>query len=94
MTLIHQKQKLTFVKHTNYNMSHPLYGKKIVITGFRDKKLEENIKTFGIIISNSINSKTDLVLVKNKNQDTTKAIRAKELKLPILTLKEFTNKYF
>jgi NAD-dependent DNA ligase len=94
MTLIHQKQKLTFVKHTNYNMSHPLYGKKIVITGFRDKKLEENIKTFGIIISNSINSKTHLVLVKNKNQDTTKAIRAKELKLPILTLKEFTNKYF
>ena len=94
MTLIHQKHKLTFVKHTNYNMSHPLYGKKIVITGFRDKKLEENIKTFGIIISNSINSKTHLVLVKNKNQDTTKAIRAKELKLPILTLKEFTNKYF
>lgn len=93
MTLIHQKEKLTFVKHTNYNMAHPLYGKKIVITGFRDKKIEEKMKTFGIIISNSINSKTHLVLVKNKNQDTTKAIKAKELKLPILTLKEFMSKY-
>jgi len=94
MELINQKNKLTFVKQTNINMSHPLYGKKIVITGFRDKKLEEQFKTFGIVISNSLNSKTDLVLVKNKNQDTTKAIKAQELKIPVLTLKEFTSKYF
>ena len=94
MELINQKSKLRFVKHTNINMAHPLYGKKVVITGFRDKKLEEQFKTFGIIISNSVNSKTHLVLVKNKNQDTTKAIKALELKLPVLTLKEFVSKYF
>ena len=94
MELINQKEKLTFVKHTNYNMAHPLYGKKIVITGFRDKKLEENFKKIGIVLSNSVNSKTHLVLVKNKNHDSTKISKAKELKLPIFTLKEFTNKYF
>jgi len=94
MKLIKQENKLQFVKHTNINMSHPLYGKKIVITGFRDKKFEDLLKTFGIIVSNSVNSKTDLVLVAKKNQDTTKATKAQELKIPVFTIKEFTSKYF
>ena len=94
MTSIKQESKLKYVKHTNINMGHPLYGKKIVITGFRDKKLEEQFKTFGIILTNTVNSKTCLVLVKNKNHDSSKILKAKELKLPIFTLKEFTEKYF
>ena len=94
MTSIKQESKLKYVKHTNINIGHPLYGKKIVITGFRDKKLEEQFKTFGIILTNTVNSKTCLVLVKNKNLDSSKILKAKELKLPIFTLKEFTDKYF
>ena len=94
MTAIKQESKLKYVKHTNINMAHPLYGKKIVITGFRDKKLEEQFKTFGIILTNAVNSKTCLVLVKNKNHDSSKILKAKQLKLPIFTLKEFTDKYF
>ena len=94
MTSIKQESKLKYVKHTNINIGHPLYGKKIVITGFRDKKLEEQFKTFGIILTNTVNSKTCLVLVKNKNHDSSKILKAKELKLPIFTLKEFTDKYF
>ena len=94
MTAIKQESKLKYVKHTNINIGHPLYGKKIVITGFRDKKLEEQFKTFGIILTNTVNSKTCLVLVKNKNHDSSKILKAKELKLPIFTLKEFTDKYF
>ena len=94
ITSIKQESKLKYVKHTNINIGHPLYGKKIVITGFRDKKLEEQFKTFGIILTNTVNSKTCLVLVKNKNHDSSKILKAKELKLPIFTLKEFTDKYF
>ena len=94
MTAIKQESKLKYVKHTNINIAHPLYGKKIVLTGFRDKKLEEQFKKFGIILTNTVNSKTYLVLVKNKNHDSTKILKAKELKLPIFTLKELTDKYF
>jgi NAD-dependent DNA ligase/DNA polymerase/3'-5' exonuclease PolX len=94
MTVINQQNKLKYVKHTNINIAHPLYGKKIVLTGFRDKKLEEQFKTFGIIVSNQVNSKTHLVLVKNKNHDSSKVNKAKELNIPIFTIKEFTQKYF
>ena len=94
MTVIHQQNKLKYVKHTNINVAHPLYSKKIVLTGFRDKKLEEQFKTFGIIVSNQVNSKTHLVLVKNKNHDSSKVNKAKELNIPIFTIKEFTQKYF
>jgi NAD-dependent DNA ligase/DNA polymerase/3'-5' exonuclease PolX len=94
MTVINQQNKLKYVKHTNVNIAHPLYSKKIVLTGFRDKKLEEQFKTFGIIISNQVNSKTHLVLVKNKNHDSSKVNKAKELNIPIFTIKEFTQKYF
>jgi len=94
MTVIHQQNKLKYVKHTNINVAHPLYSKKIVLTGFRDKKLEEQFKTFGIIVSNQVNSKTHLVLVKNKNHDSSKVSKAKELNIPIFTIKEFTQKYF
>ncbi len=94
MTVIQQQNKLKYVKHTNVNTAHPLYSKKIVLTGFRDKKLEEQFKTFGIIVSKQVNSKTHLVLVKNKNHDSSKLNKAKELNIPIFTIKEFTQKYF
>ena len=67
MSVIKQESKLKYVKHTNINVGHPLYGQKIAITGFRDKKLEEQFKKFGIVLTNTVNSKTCLVLVKNKD---------------------------
>ena len=94
MTAIKQESKLKYVKHTNINVGHPLYGQKIAISGFRDKKLEEQLKKFGIVITNTVNTKTLLVLVKNKDHGSSKTGKALSLKIPIFTLKEFTDKYF
>ena len=94
MTVIKQESKLKYVKHTNINVNHPLYGQKIAITGFREKKLEEQLKKIGIVITNTVNSKTCLVLVKNKDHGSSKTDKAISLKIPIFTIKEFTEKYF
>ena len=94
MKVIKQESKLKYVKHTNINIGHPLYGQKIAITGFRDKKLEEQFKKFGIVITNTVNSKTCLVLVKSKDHGSSKTEKAISLKIPIFTIKEFTEKYF
>ena len=94
MTAIKQESKLKYVKHTNVNVGHPLYGQKIAISGFRDKKLEEQLKKFGISITNTVNTKTVLVLVKNKDHGSSKTGKALSLKIPLFTVKEFTNKYF
>lgn len=94
MTVIKQESKLKYVKHTNINVGHPLYGQKIAITGFRDKKLEEQFKKFGIVLTNTVNSKTCLVLVKSKDHVSSKTDKAISLKIPIFTVKEFTEKYF
>ena len=94
MTVIKQESKLKYVKHTNINVGHPLYGQKIAITGFRDKKLEEQFKKFGIVLTNTVNSKTCLVLVKSKDHGSSKTDKAISLKIPIFTVKEFTEKYF
>lgn len=94
MKVIKQESKLKYVKHTNINIGHPLYGQKIAITGFRDKKLEEQFKKFGIVLTNTVNSKTCLVLVKSKDHGSSKTEKAISLKIPIFTIKEFTEKYF
>lgn len=56
-------------------------NKRIVITGFRNKEIENFIKLNGGIITNSINKKVILIIAKNKNKDTNKIIKAKELKI-------------
>ena len=43
-----------------------MYGKTIVISGFRDKDLENKLKELGVKIGSGVNKKTDILLVKNK----------------------------
>ena len=87
-------KKLTENKEENDSEKHILYEKKIVMTGFRDKELIEKIKEIGGVLSNSVTKTTFLVLVKNKDEDTGKVEQARDLKIPIMTPKEFTDKYF
>uniref|UniRef100_A0A6C0AXS7 DNA polymerase beta n=1 Tax=viral metagenome TaxID=1070528 RepID=A0A6C0AXS7_9ZZZZ len=81
-------------KETEFNEENPLWEKKIVMTGFRDKELMEKIKSVGGEIAASVSKNTFLVLVKDKDVDTSKVDEAKKLGLPIMTPNEFTNKYF
>jgi DNA ligase (NAD+) len=77
-------------------MKHVLNGKNIVITGFRNKEFSKQLKLHGVKESNAVSKKTDFIVVKDKNDTTSKLLKAKELLKPnqILTLDEFTETYF
>jgi DNA ligase (NAD+) len=77
----------------DFDQSHPLYGKSIVMTGFRDAALEEAIKNVGGKIGSSVSSKTFVVLVKDISEDTGKAAEARKLGIPLMTPSEFTKVY-
>jgi NAD-dependent DNA ligase len=76
---------------TNYDTNHPLYGKSIVMTGFRDTELQELIKNVGAKLGSSISKNTFVLLVKDQSaeQDTGKALEAKQLGIPIMTKYDF-----
>ena len=73
--------------------SHPLFGKSIVMTGFRDNSLQETLKNVGAKISGSVSKNTFIVLVKDLDEDTGKVADAKKLGIPLMTPEEFKNKY-
>jgi NAD-dependent DNA ligase len=75
------------------DQSNPLFGKSIVMTGFRDTALQEAIKDVGAKLGSSVSSKTFVVLVKDKDEDTGKANEARKLSVPLMTPEEFTIKY-
>jgi DNA ligase (NAD+) len=63
--------------------------KNIVISGFRDKSLEENIINSGGNIQSSVNNKTDILIVKDQetiDNNTGKVKKALELNIKIITL--------
>ena len=55
---------------------------------------QEVLKNMGAKIGSSLSSKTFVVLVKDKNQDTSKSTEAIKLGVPLMTLNEFKSKYF
>jgi len=75
------------------DQSHPLFGKSIVMTGFRDNAIQEALKNIGAKIGSSVSSKTFVVLVKDKEEDTGKANEARKMNVPLMTPHEFTIKY-
>jgi DNA ligase (NAD+) len=81
------------VEKKDVDQSHPLFGKSIVMTGFRDTALQEALKDVGAKIGSSVSSKTFVVLVKDKEEDTGKANEARKLNVPLMTPQEFTIKY-
>ena len=86
------QSKLT-QSESKVDQSHPLYDKKILLTGFRDKALETEIKARGGKISSSASSKVFIVLVPTMDADTSKANEARRKKLTLMTPEVFTKKY-
>jgi DNA ligase (NAD+) len=74
--------------------SHPLFGKTIVMTGFRDTQIQEDIKNVGAKLGSSVSKNTFIVLVKNTDEDTGKAADARKLGVTLMTPEEFVKKYF
>jgi len=86
------RSKLTHVKY-KVDLSHPLYGKRILMTGFRDKALETAIKAKGGKMTKSVSQNIFVVLVPTMDSDTGKAEEAREKKLTLMIPAAFTKKY-
>lgn len=71
-----------------------LEGKVFVITGKLSKKrkeIEDIIKSLGGKVGSTLNSKTNYLICNDKTSTTTKAVKARELNIPIITEEEFNN---
>jgi NAD-dependent DNA ligase/DNA polymerase/3'-5' exonuclease PolX len=75
------------------NTEHPLYGKKFVMTGFRDKELVEKLLALGAVQGSSVSKNTFVVLVKDIEDDTGKADDARKLNIPLMTPEQFKEKF-
>ena len=75
-------------------VSDSLKGHKIVMTGFRDKNLEDSISERGGKVVGSVSKNTTILVVAKKvNKLTGKLQKASELGIPIYERDEFTKKY-
>jgi len=89
------EEKVLEVK-VNLDESHPLYKKKIVMTGFRDEELVKRLKQVGATVGSSVSKSTFVLLVKNEEAvelGSSKIEEAKELGVPIMSLTAFSNTY-
>jgi len=65
----------------------------VVFTGFRDSILEEIVIENSGKIGSGVNSNTTILLVKDKNSNSSKIVKAEQLGVKIMTRDEFKKKY-
>jgi NAD-dependent DNA ligase len=69
-------------------------GMKVVLSGFRNKKLEEDIIARGGKVTTSVSGNTSvLVLASTAGKPSGKTIKALELGIEVLNMEEFMIKY-
>jgi NAD-dependent DNA ligase len=74
----------TSIPSSSSSSSLLLEGKTFVLTGFRDKELEEKLKSMGAKIGSSVSKNTYMVVVKDMEDSTQKMIDAKRLGINIV----------
>jgi NAD-dependent DNA ligase len=77
----------------NIPTDHPLYGKKWVMTGFRDKDLIQDLLAVGSEQGSAVNKKTALLIVKDLAEENVKVLEAQKLQIPIMTPAQIRAKY-
>ena len=87
------QSKLNYIDDEQVDDSHQLYDKNIIMTGFRDKELTEELEKVGAKLGTAVSKKTFAVIVKDKDDDTGKINEAKKLNIPLFTVEEFKNNY-
>jgi NAD-dependent DNA ligase len=90
--LIESLKNFATFKNTN-QLSNNLNGMKFVFSGFRDKKLEENVVERGGKITTTVSRNTTGLIVLDKKENTEKIKKAKDLGIEIYTKEEFKSKY-
>ena len=76
-----------------HDTSNPLYKKKVVMTKIRDKDIIEYLKEVGGILQDNISSDTFILLVKSKDDSSSKVVKAKEKGITIMTAEEFKSMF-
>jgi NAD-dependent DNA ligase len=74
--------------------SHPLYNKKVVMTKVRDQEIIDKLKEIGGILQDNVNSETFVLIVKSKDDNSSKMTKAKEKGVKIMTPDEFKAEFF
>ena len=84
-------KKLAPEKKKEVDASHVLFGKSIVMTGFRDADLQNRLKELGAKLGSSVSKNTFILLVKDSlaGEDTGKAAEARKLGVKIMTPQQF-----
>lgn len=81
-------------KTPSKNTNGKLSDMKFVMTGFRDKKLEEQIISLGGKMTSSVSKNTEALIVKSKNvKSSGKSKKAEKLGIGIYNVEEFKEKY-
>ena len=81
-------------KNKKVNKSHPLYDKKILMSGFRDESIAMKIRDIGGQISSSVSKHLNFLVVKDNKTAGSKLKKAKEFNnIKIITKDDFVNKY-
>ena len=92
--LAHKLKETLPIASTSIDTSHPLYKKKYIMTGFRDKDLITKLEAVGAEQASSVSKNTFMVIVKTVDETTGKVDEAKKLNIPILTPQMVLEKYF
>lgn len=75
------------------SISNKLDNVRVVITGFRSKELEQLIENNGGNIGTSISRKVNYLIVKDLDENTSKANKAKKLGIPLILEKDFIENF-
>jgi len=73
--------------------SHPLYKKSIVMTGSRDKILEQKLVEIGATIGSSVSKTTFAVITDDLESDSSKVQNAKKLGIPVFIVQGFKDNF-
>jgi len=80
-------------KGIDVNIENNLEGHKIVMSGFRDAELSNNIEKRNGSIMTSVSKNTTILIVKDNTKETSKIIQARALGISIFSKEEFIEKY-
>lgn len=70
-----------------------LRNEKIVMTGFRDKELQEKIEVRGGTVASGVSKNTTIVIAQDVNSNSGKVKKARELGIPVISQRDFDFKY-
>ncbi len=75
------------------NVKMTMENEIIIMTGFRDEKLEKYIEENGGKVGSSVSKKTTLLIYKNKDDNSSKIKKAKDLDIKMISYQDFSDKY-